>query len=69
VSQFEQQIRKGLAPRADDVLNDAAHIGIRNAEIGKLLGKELVDLFDFSVIPKLLKVALDAILVGTFLHG
>ena len=51
------------------VLNDAAHIGIRNAEIGKLLGKELVDLFDFSVIPKLLKVALDAILVGTFLHG
>jgi hypothetical protein len=50
------------------VLNHASHVRIRNTEIGELLGKELVDLLDFPVIPKLLKVTLDAFLVGPFCH-
>jgi len=32
------------------------------------LGEELVNLLDLSVIPKLLKVPLDAVLVGIFRH-
>jgi hypothetical protein len=51
------------------VLNDAPNVGILNTKIGKLPGKELVYFFDCSVIPKLLKVALDALLVGTFIHA
>src|SRR5271163_3034213 len=65
---LKSQVRKGPSPSADDLLNDAPHVGIPYAEIGKLLGEELVNLLDLSVIPKLLKVPLDAVLAGIFRH-
>jgi len=65
---FKKQIRESAAPCANDVLNAPSNVRILDTEIGEPRGKELVYLFDLSVIPKFLKVALNAVLVGAFSH-
>ncbi len=59
----KNQIRKSAAPRTDDVLNDSSGIGVLHSEIRERTGEEVVHLVDLPVVPKFLKMALNAILV------
>ena len=64
----KMQVRKSAASSTNNVLNDSPNVGITDTKIGELRRKEFVYLFDLSVIPKFLEVALDAVLVGALSH-